>query len=157
GRALGQRQWSFLAARRDQAASQQQGQRAQQGERNHRCGFRGRARYTVRASNHRSIVSTVPAPTSHASPTTRHEPGGAPALSDSEFHARAKGVLSAIEAALDRGLQDDEIDIDSQRTGGLLELVFPSGSKIVVNTQPPLHELWLAARTGGYHFRLVDG
>ena len=31
------------------------------------------------------------------------------------------------------------------------------GSKIVVNTQPPLHELWLAARAGGYHFRWVDG
>jgi CyaY protein len=76
-------------------------------------------------------------------------------LSDSEFHARASAVLAAIEATLDRWLQEDEIDIDSQRTGGLLELQFPSGSKIVVNTQPPLHELWLAARTGGYHFRLV--
>lgn len=78
-------------------------------------------------------------------------------LSDSEFHARAHAVLSAIEATLDRWLQEDEIDIDSQRTGGLLEMQFPSGSKIVVNTQPPLHELWLAARTGGYHFRLVNG
>lgn len=77
------------------------------------------------------------------------------ALTDSEFHARSDGVLSAIEAALDRWLQCDEIDIDTHRTGGLLELVFPSGSKIVVNTQPPLHELWLAARTGGYHFRLI--
>lgn len=77
------------------------------------------------------------------------------ALTDSEFHARSNGVLSAIEAALDRWLQQDEIDIDTQRTGGLLELVFPGGSKIVVNTQPPLHELWLAARTGGYHFRLL--
>ncbi|HEY6511226.1 MAG TPA: iron donor protein CyaY [Burkholderiaceae bacterium] len=78
-------------------------------------------------------------------------------MSDSEFDARTQAVLSAIEATLDRWLQEDEIDIDSQRTGGLLELQFPSGSKIVVNTQPPLHELWLAARTGGYHFRLVDG
>ena len=77
------------------------------------------------------------------------------ALTDSEFHARAGAVLSAIEATLDRWLQDDEIDIDSQRSGGLLELVFPGGSKIVFNTQPPLHELWLAARTGGYHFRLI--
>ena len=78
-------------------------------------------------------------------------------MSDSEFHARAHEVLAAIEATLDRWLQEDEIDIDSQRTGGLLELQFPSGSKIVVNTQPPLHELWLAARTGGYHFRLING
>jgi len=84
-------------------------------------------------------------------------PGDPRALSDSEFHARANVILAAIEAALDRWLQADEIDIDSQRTGGLLELMFPGGSKIVVNTQPPLHELWLAARTGGYHFRLIDG
>jgi len=28
---------------------------------------------------------------------------------------------------------------------------------VVINTQPPLHELWLAARTGGYHFRWTDG
>ncbi|MBC7938413.1 MAG: iron donor protein CyaY, partial [Chitinophagaceae bacterium] len=54
-------------------------------------------------------------------------------------------------------LQDDVIDIDSQRTGGLLELSFPDGSKIVVNTQPPLHEVWLAARGGGFHYRWADG
>ena len=62
-----------------------------------------------------------------------------------------------MESTLDRWLQDDVIDIDSQRTGGLLELSFPGGSKIVLNTQPPLHELWLAARAGGYHFRWADG
>jgi CyaY protein len=78
-------------------------------------------------------------------------------LSDAEFHERAHAVLSIVETTLDRWLQYDEIDIDSHRTGGLLELEFPSGSKIVVNTQPPLHELWLAARTGGYHFKLVGG
>jgi CyaY protein len=92
-----------------------------------------------------------------SAPTSQAEPSGAAraqrSLSDAEFNAKADAVLSSIEAALDRWLQQDVIDIDSQRTGGLLELVFPSGSKIVVNTQPPLHELWLAARTGGYHFR----
>ena len=93
-------------------------------------------------------------PSRSASSTESSAPG---VLSDSEFHARASAVLAAIEATLDRWLQEDEIDIDSQRTGGLLELQFPSGSMIVINTQPPLHELWLAARTGGYHFRLVGG
>ena len=32
-----------------------------------------------------------------------------------------------------------------------------SGSKIIVNTQPPLHELWLATRGGGFHFRFEAG
>lgn len=78
-------------------------------------------------------------------------------VSDSEFHRLAQAALAAIEAATDRWLQDDLIDIDTCRTGGLLELSFPDGSKIVVNTQPPLHELWLAARAGGHHYRQVDG
>lgn len=78
---------------------------------------------------------------------------GASSLTDAQFHRLADETLAAIEAQLDTWLQNDVIDIDSQRTGGLLELQLPGGSKIVVNTQPPLHELWLAARTGGYHFR----
>lgn len=79
------------------------------------------------------------------------------ALTDRDFHARAAQVLALIEATIDRWLQDDVIDIDASRTGGLLELGFPDGSKIVINTQPPLQELWLAARRGGFHFRHADG
>jgi CyaY protein len=78
-------------------------------------------------------------------------------LTDAEYQRLAAITLARVEAVLDRWLQDDVIDIDSQRTGGLLELSFPTGSKIVVNTQPPLHELWLAARAGGYHFKWAEG
>jgi CyaY protein len=76
-------------------------------------------------------------------------------LSDAEYDRRARAVLAAVEAASDRFLQDEVIDIDTSRTGGLLELEFPNGSKVVLNTQPPLHELWLAAGAGGFHFRVV--
>ena len=79
------------------------------------------------------------------------------ALTDAEYHARTSAVLAGIEAAVDSWLQDDVVDIDAHRTGGLLELSFPNGSKIVINTQPPLQELWLAARSGGYHFKHVQG
>jgi CyaY protein len=78
-------------------------------------------------------------------------------LSDSDFHRLSQAALAAIEATVDRWLDADVVDIDSQRTGGLLELSLPGGSKIVINTQPPLHELWLAARAGGHHYRLVAG
>lgn len=81
----------------------------------------------------------------------------APALSDSDFHRLAQAVLAQVEATVDRWLDADVVDIDSQRTGGLLELTLPGGSKIVLNTQPPLHEIWLAARAGGHHYRHVDG
>jgi CyaY protein len=78
-------------------------------------------------------------------------------LTDSHYHALTGALLAGIEATVDRWLQDDLVDIDTQRTGGLLELTFPGGSKIILNTQPPLQELWMAARSGGFHYRLVDG
>ncbi len=80
-----------------------------------------------------------------------------PSLTDPDYHREATAVLAAVEAHVDRWLQDDVIDIDSQRTGGLLELEFPDKSKIVLNLQPPLHELWLASRAGGYHFKWQGG
>ena len=79
------------------------------------------------------------------------------ALTDSEFHRLAQAVLAGVEATVDRWLDDDVVDIDSHRTGGLLELGMPGGSKIVLNTQPPLHEIWLAARAGGHHYRWDGG
>ena len=62
-----------------------------------------------------------------------------------------------IQRALSEMPANTHIIIDASRTGGLLELSFPNGSKIVVNTQPPLQELWLAARGGGFHYRWADG
>jgi CyaY protein len=79
------------------------------------------------------------------------------ALSDLEYRRLSTELLTHIETVADRWLDEDLIDIDTQRSGGLLELSFPDGSKIVVNTQPPLQEVWLAARGGGYHYRWVDG
>ena len=84
-------------------------------------------------------------------------PPAATPLTDAEFHRLSQAALAAIEATIDRWLDEDVVDIDGQRTGGLLELSLPGGSKIVINTQPPLHELWLAARAGGHHYRHVDG
>lgn len=77
-------------------------------------------------------------------------------MSDADYVRETSALLARIEAACDRWLDEDVIDIDTHRTGGLLELVFPDRSKIVVNTQPPLQEMWLAARSGGYHY-LWDG
>jgi CyaY protein len=88
----------------------------------------------------------------------RADPSASPSgLSDVEYRQRTDHLLSSLEATVDRWLQDDVIDIDSQRTGGLLDLAFPDGSKLIINTQPPLHEVWLAARAGGFHFRFEAG
>ena len=78
-------------------------------------------------------------------------------LTDAEYFAKTDAVLSGIESCIDRWLDEDVIDIDTHRNGGLLELSFPNRSKIIINTQPPLHELWLAAKAGGYHFAYREG
>ena len=43
-----------------------------------------------------------------------------------------------------------------QRTGGMVTLTFPNRSQIIINLQKPLHEVWMAAKSGGYHYRF-DG
>jgi CyaY protein len=78
-------------------------------------------------------------------------------LSEAEYHRITNALLASIEAKVDRWLDEDVIDIDAHRTGGLLELSFPNRTKLVINTQPPLQEIWLAARSGGHHFKYVAG
>lgn len=78
-------------------------------------------------------------------------------LTDAEYLTRANAVLASVEASVDAWLEADVVDIDAHRTGGLLEMRFPNGSVIVLNTQPPLHEIWLAARSGGFHYKFARG
>ncbi len=78
-------------------------------------------------------------------------------LSNADYQRETSALLARVEAAADRWLQDDVVDIDTHRTGGLLELSFPDHSKIIINTQPPLHEVWLAAKAGGFHYRWSQG
>lgn len=78
-------------------------------------------------------------------------------MTDPEFMSCAEMLLQAIEAACDRINAGTDADIDNQRTGGMLTLVFANRSQIVVNLQKPLHEVWLAAKAGGFHFHRVAG
>lgn len=74
-------------------------------------------------------------------------------MNDAEFQDLAEGLLRSVEASCDRINEESDVDLDNQRVGGMLTLVFANGSQIVVNLQKPLHEVWLAAKSGGYHFR----
>lgn len=78
-------------------------------------------------------------------------------MTDPQFMDQAEQVLRAIELACDRINDATQADIDNQRVGGMVTLQFTNGSEIVVNLQKPLHEIWLAARSGGYHFRFDAG
>lgn len=83
-------------------------------------------------------------------------PGAPQTLTDAQYHEAISATLARIEKTVDAWLQDDVIDIDAARTGGMLTLSLPDRSQLIVNAQPPLQELWLAARRGGFHFKL-DG
>ncbi len=78
-------------------------------------------------------------------------------MTDPQFLDQAEQVLRAIEVTCDRINDATDLDVDNQRVGGMVTLKFANGSEIVVNLQKPLHEIWLAARSGGYHYRFVDG
>ena len=77
-------------------------------------------------------------------------------MTDPEFMDVAEDALRRIEAACDRINDETDADVDNQRTGGMVTLTFANGTQIIVNLQRPLHEIWLAARAGGFHYK-YDG
>jgi len=77
-------------------------------------------------------------------------------MNDLDYLDAAEKLLLAVEQCCDRINEDTDADIDSQRVGGMVTLTFANRSQIVVNLQKPLHEVWMAARSGGYHYRF-DG
>ena len=69
-------------------------------------------------------------------------------MNETEFDAAAEATLDALERALDAA----EIDFE-RKPGGVLELEFDDGSKIIVNRHGAAREIWVAARSGGFHYR----
>lgn len=79
-------------------------------------------------------------------------------MTDSEFLALAESTLNNIESALEQVSDDTDVDIECSRSGNVLQIEFAdNGSKIIVNSQAPMKEMWIAARSGGFHYRHVDG
>ena len=77
-------------------------------------------------------------------------------MSETEFLDLAESTLTTIEAALDRLNDEDVIDVECKRSGNVLEIEFiDNGSKIIVNSQAPMQELWVAAKSGGFHYKRV--
>jgi CyaY protein len=77
-------------------------------------------------------------------------------MSETEFLDLAETTLDTIESALDRLNDEDLLDVECKRSGNVLEIEFlDNGSKIIVNSQAPLQEMWVAARSGGFHYKRV--
>jgi CyaY protein len=78
-------------------------------------------------------------------------------MTDPEFLDQAEAALKAIEASCDRINDETDVDLDSQRNGGMVTITFENRTQIIVNLQKPLQEIWMAAKSGGFHYRWVDG
>jgi iron-sulfur cluster assembly protein CyaY len=74
-------------------------------------------------------------------------------MTESEFNELADAVFRHIEETIDNS--DTGIDYDSN--GTVLEIEFANGSKIIVNRHVPNREIWLAAKSGGFHYAWQDG
>jgi len=69
-------------------------------------------------------------------------------MNESEFNQLAEDTMIAIEEAI----EESGVDIDYDNVADILTLEFGDGSKIIINKQTPLSQIWVAARSGGYHF-----
>ena len=73
-------------------------------------------------------------------------------MTESEFNEVADAVFARIEQAID----DSGADIDYDSNGSVMEIEFADGSKVIVNRHVPNREIWLAAKSGGFHYALQD-
>jgi CyaY protein len=69
-------------------------------------------------------------------------------LNESEFNQLAEETMIAIEEAIEAS----DADIDYDNVADILTLEFSNGSRIIINKQTPLSQIWVAAKSGGYHF-----
>lgn len=75
-------------------------------------------------------------------------------MTESEFLALAESTLGAIEVALERAAESGDLDVECTRSGNVLEIEFvDNGSKIIVNSQAPMQQMWIAAKSGGFHYK----
>ncbi len=71
-------------------------------------------------------------------------------MEEREFNGLADAMLSSIEKVIDESGADLDLEV---KPGGVLELEFDNGSKIIINRHTAAREIWVAAKSGGYHFK----
>ncbi len=73
-------------------------------------------------------------------------------MNDTEFHQLVDEQMQIIEESID----DSGADIDYEVSGNVMTLEFEDRSQIIINRQEPMHEIWLASKSGGFHFKLIE-
>jgi len=69
-------------------------------------------------------------------------------MTESEFTQKATVIFDRIEKAFDNS------DIECSPNGPVLEIEFEDGSQIIINRHSPNKEMWIAAKSGGFHYAL---
>lgn len=69
-------------------------------------------------------------------------------LTEARFHDLVDTVQQAVEDIFD----DSDLDLDLENSAGVLTVRFENGSQLIFSRQPAMRQLWLAARSGGFHF-----
>ena len=77
-------------------------------------------------------------------------------MNESEFNDIVDDIFVAVEDALEEACDKTGVDIDYETSSGILTLSFTNGSKIIINRQTPLKQIWIAAKQGGFHFDFDD-
>jgi CyaY protein len=73
-------------------------------------------------------------------------------MNDTEYHQIVDEVFNQLEETID----DSGADIDFEIIGNVMNLEFSDRSQIVINKQEPMKEIWLASKSGGFHFSYID-
>jgi CyaY protein len=74
-------------------------------------------------------------------------------MTESEFNQLADAALARIETAID----DCGGDVEGNRSGNVLEIEFDNGQKIIINRHDVNQEIWVAAKSGGFHYAYQNG
>lgn len=69
-------------------------------------------------------------------------------LTEARFHDLVDATQQAVEDIFD----DSDLDLDLENSAGVLTVRFENGSQLILSRQEPIRQLWLAARSGGFHF-----
>ncbi len=77
-------------------------------------------------------------------------------MTDAEFLATYKATLVHIEECIEAAIVERDADIDYESANDMLTLMFKSGSVAIISRQSAVKQLWLAARSGGFHFNYQD-
>lgn len=69
-------------------------------------------------------------------------------MNEAEFNQKVTSTLLRIEQAVEAS----GTDIEFENAGDILTLEFANGSKIIITKQGATSQIWVAAKSGGYHY-----